>query len=54
MSRSLPRAAGSARIRSPLGDLTLALGYIERLVSNTKVEKYLAKHHGELLNEFRS
>ena len=34
-------------------DLTLALGYIERLVSNTKVEKYLAKHHGEILNEFK-
>jgi hypothetical protein len=27
--------------------LTLALGYIERLVSNTRVEKYLAKHHGD-------
>lgn len=34
-------------------DLTLALGYIERLVSNTKVEKYLTKHHGEILNEFK-
>ena len=34
-------------------DLTLALGYIERLDSNTKVEKYLAKHHGEILNEFK-
>jgi ParB-like chromosome segregation protein Spo0J len=34
-------------------DLTLALGYIERLIGNTKVERYLAKHHGEILNEFK-
>jgi hypothetical protein len=34
-------------------DLTLALGYIERLIANTKVERYLAKHHSEILNEFR-
>ena len=34
-------------------DLTLTLGYVERLISNTKVEKYLAKHHGEILNEFK-
>jgi ParB-like chromosome segregation protein Spo0J len=34
-------------------DLTLALGYTERLISNIKVEKYLAKHHSEILNEFK-
>ena len=33
-------------------DLTIGLGYIERLTENTRVEKYLAKHHAELLNEF--
>jgi hypothetical protein len=30
-----------------------ALGYVERLLSNTKVERHLAKHHGEILNEFK-
>ena len=34
-------------------DLTLTLGYIERLIDNAKVEKYLAKHHNEILNEFQ-
>jgi hypothetical protein len=34
-------------------DLTLALGYTERLVANGRVEKYLSKHHAEILNEFR-
>jgi RepB plasmid partitioning protein/ParB-like nuclease domain len=34
-------------------DLTLGLGYIERLTGNPRVEKYLAKHHSELLNEFQ-
>ncbi len=34
-------------------DLTLALGYIERLISNKNVERYLAKHHSEILSEFR-
>jgi len=33
-------------------DLTLGLGYVERLVANPHVAKYLAKHHAELLNEF--
>ena len=33
-------------------DLTIGLGYIERLLANTHIEKYLAKHHVELLNEF--
>jgi ParB-like chromosome segregation protein Spo0J len=33
-------------------DLTIGLGYIERLTTNARVEKYLAKHHAELLNEF--
>ena len=34
-------------------DLTLALGYTERLVANGRVEKYLSKHHAEILNEFK-
>ncbi|MGD0905107.1 MAG: plasmid partitioning protein RepB C-terminal domain-containing protein [Terracidiphilus sp.] len=33
-------------------DLTLGLGYVERLLANPRVAKYLAKHHAELLNEF--
>jgi hypothetical protein len=33
-------------------DLTLGLGYVERLVANPRVAKYLAKNHAELLNEF--
>ena len=33
-------------------DLTIGLGYIERLLANSRIEKYLAKHHAELLNEF--
>ena len=33
-------------------DLTIGLGYIERLTTNARVEKYLAKNHAELLNEF--
>jgi hypothetical protein len=35
-------------------DLTLGLGYVERLLANPRVAKYLAKHHTELLNEFTS
>jgi hypothetical protein len=34
-------------------DLTLGLGYLERLLSNNQVDKYLAKHHVELLHEFK-
>ncbi len=34
-------------------DLTLALGYIERLISNKNVDRYLAKHHSEILSEFK-
>jgi hypothetical protein len=34
-------------------DLTIGLGYIERLLANTRIEKYLVKHHVELLNEFK-
>jgi RepB plasmid partitioning protein/ParB-like nuclease domain len=33
-------------------DLTLGLGYVERLLTNPRVGKYLAKHHVELLSEF--
>lgn len=34
-------------------DLTLSLGYVEHLLSNTKIEKYLTKHHLDILGEFR-
>jgi hypothetical protein len=34
-------------------DLTIGLGYVERLLANPRVQKYLAKHHAELLNEFK-
>lgn len=34
-------------------DLTLSLGYIEHLLANSRIEKYLAKHHPDILNEFR-
>jgi RepB plasmid partitioning protein/ParB-like nuclease domain len=34
-------------------DLTLSLGYIEHLLSNAKIEKYLTKHHSDILGEFR-
>jgi hypothetical protein len=33
-------------------DLTLGLGYVERLLVNPRISKYLTKHHAELLNEF--
>jgi hypothetical protein len=33
-------------------DLTIGLGYVERLLANPRVAKYLAKHHAELANEF--
>lgn len=52
---SLHGTAGSqirSEARTQALDLTIALGYIERLLANTHVEKYLAKHHVELLNEF--
>jgi ParB-like chromosome segregation protein Spo0J len=34
--------------------LVIAVGYLSKLVSNRKVEKYLSQHHTEILNEFRS
>lgn len=34
-------------------DLTLGLGYIERLIANPRVEKYLSRNHSDLLNEFK-
>jgi hypothetical protein len=33
-------------------DLTIGLGYVERLLASPHVAKYLAKHHTELLNQF--
>lgn len=34
-------------------DLTLTLGYIERLLTNKNVEKYLARNHSDILTELR-
>jgi RepB plasmid partitioning protein/ParB-like nuclease domain len=34
-------------------DLTLSLGYVEHLLSNAKIDKYLTKHHQDILGEFR-
>jgi len=34
-------------------DLTIGLGYVERLLGNVHIEKYMKKHHDELLNEFK-
>lgn len=34
-------------------DLTLSMGYIERLLGNMQVEKYLGKNHPEILSEFK-
>jgi hypothetical protein len=33
-------------------NLAERIGYVERLVANPRVAKYLAKHHAALLNEF--
>jgi hypothetical protein len=34
-------------------DLTLSMGYIENLLGNMQVEKYLGKNHPEILSEFK-
>jgi RepB plasmid partitioning protein/ParB-like nuclease domain len=34
-------------------DLTLSLGYVEHLLSNSRIEKYLAKHHPDILSELK-
>lgn len=34
-------------------DLTLSLGYVEHLLSNPRIDKYLAKHHPDILGEFK-
>ena len=34
-------------------DLTLSLGYVEHLLASVRVEKYLTKHHPDILNQFR-
>ncbi|MGO9340786.1 MAG: plasmid partitioning protein RepB C-terminal domain-containing protein [Terracidiphilus sp.] len=34
-------------------DLTLSMGYVEHLLGNVKVEKYLDKNHPEILSEFK-
>lgn len=32
--------------------LTLARGYVKRLLENSRVLRYLRDHHGDLLTEF--
>ena len=34
-------------------DLTLSLGYVEHLLASVRVEKYLTKHHPDILNQFK-
>jgi hypothetical protein len=34
-------------------DLTLCMGYIEHLLGNIQIEKYLGKNHPEILSEFK-
>lgn len=34
--------------------LSIACGYVERLLSNPRVEKHLEKHHSEILGELRT
>ena len=34
-------------------DLTLSMGYIEHLLASSRIEKYLIKHHPDILNEFK-
>jgi hypothetical protein len=34
-------------------NLTIARGYVKRLLENTKVVKFLASKHGDLLTEFQ-
>lgn len=34
--------------------LSIACGYVERLLSNPRVEKHLEKHHSDILHEVRA
>lgn len=46
------------QIENSYGDdimhLVIASGYLAKLVGNKEIERYLAQHHAELLDEFRS
>jgi hypothetical protein len=44
----LPQQRAVARIEQ-----AHTLGYIERLLANKSIDKYLGKHHSEILNKFR-
>ena len=41
------------RIASQALDLTLSMGYIEHLLGNAQIDKYLGKNHPEILGEFK-
>jgi hypothetical protein len=34
--------------------LSIACGYVERLIGNSRVEKHLDKHHSDIAAELRS
>ena len=46
------------QIEASYGDdilhLVIAAGYLSRLVANKEIERYLARHHPEILQEFRA
>ena len=57
-NRRLNRAAGYVRVSanrqrcSTRKQMTLAKGYIKRLLENSRVLRHLREHHGDLLAEF--
>ena len=55
-SESLVRdlKAAEASYGTDILTLTVACGYIERLLSNVRVEKHLSKHHAEILGALRT
>jgi hypothetical protein len=38
----------------PISEIRVACGYVERLLSNSRVEKHLDKHHSDILGELRT
>lgn len=45
-------------VESSYGDdvlnLVIASGYLSKIISNRRIERYLAQHHAEILDEFRA
>jgi hypothetical protein len=46
--------AVEARYGDDVLQLVIASGYIAKIISNPRIEKYLTKNHAEILAEFRS